>query len=358
MKDVAKQAGVHQTTVSLALKNNPRIPEKTRLRIQKIAKEMGYVPDPELNSLVSYRRNGNIRRNPQTIALIFDIADPIIFNEAEYLPEMRTAVIRRAEELGYKIEVFVMGKDFNSSSMLNRVLKARGIKGIIFGAIFYPTTHFELDWDEFSMIKINLPPHDLPIDSVSGNFLFSVRLAMRKVWEMGFRRPAMAVENRDQFHTRDLYSTGFLFGQQHFKPENRVPFYEFERRSHAEIKQEIRDWLLEVKPDVFLSTWNNLSAVAWDVTVNHGLNCRFIGIEVEKYTRAFGGTKHDHEHIANTAVEMLVGKMQIHQKGIPKAPSMTLINSQWITPGEWPPQKAPSIKCTDSEESRDVIAVR
>ena len=358
MKDVALKAGVHQTTVSLALKNNPRIPEKTRLRIQKIAKEMGYVPDPELNSLVSYRRNGKIRRNPQTIALVFDISDQAIFNEAEYLPEMKAAAIQRAEELGYKIEVFVMGKDFTNSAMLNRVLKTRGIKGIIFGAIFYPTTHFELDWDEFSMIKINLPPHDLPIDSVCGNFLFSVRLAMRKLWEMGFKRPAMAVENRDQFHTRDLYSTGFLFGQQHFRPENRIPFYEFERRSHEEINTEIRDWLLRTKPDVFLSTWNNLSEVAWDVTVNHGLNCRFIAIEVEKYTRAFGGTKHDHAHIAHTAVEMLVGKMQIHQKGIPKAPAMTLINSEWITPGEWPPAARPYARCNDLTVSKEVSAIR
>jgi LacI family transcriptional regulator len=354
MKDVAKKAGVHQTTVSLALKNNPRIPEQTRLRIQKIAKEMGYVPDPELNSLVSYRRNGNIKRTPQTIALVYDLSDPAIFNESEYLPEMKAAALKRAEELGYKIEIFVKGKDFTSSSMLNRVLKTRGIRGIIFGAIFYPTTQFELDWDEFSMIKINLTPHDLPIDSVSGNFLFSVRLAMRKIQEMGFQRPAMATENRDQYHTRDLYSTGFLFGQQRFKPENHIPFFEFERKPYPELRKEIRNWLLETRPDVFLSTWNNLSEVAWDVSVNHGLNCRFIGIEVEKDTRPYGGTRHNHVQIANTAVESLVGKMQIHQKGIPRTPSMTLINSEWITPGVWPPAESPYFKNPSFKELTNV----
>lgn len=339
MKDVAKAAGVHQTTVSLALKNNPRIPEQTRQRIKKIAEKMGYVPDPELNSLVSYRRNGKVKRNPQIIALIFDILKPEIFNEAEYLPIMKEHAIKRAEELGYKIEVFVKGKDFTTSAMLNRVLKARGIRGIIFGAIFYPETKFELDWDYFSMIKLNLPPHDLLIDSVSGNFLFSVRLLMRKLSEMGFQRPAMAVENTDEYHTRDLYSTGYLFGEQRFKVENRISFYQFERKPKDLLHIEIRDWLLEVKPDVFLSTWNNLVEAAWDVSVNYGLNCRFIAIEADEFTKAYGGTQHNHAQIARTAVEMLVGKMQIHQRGIPESPAMTLINSHWSPPGEWPPEK-------------------
>lgn len=40
LADIAKRAEVHVTTVSLALRNHPRLPEKTRSRIQKLAKEM------------------------------------------------------------------------------------------------------------------------------------------------------------------------------------------------------------------------------------------------------------------------------------------------------------------------------
>ena len=36
-------------------RNHPRLPEATRLRIQKLATEMGYTPDPFLRALVSYR---------------------------------------------------------------------------------------------------------------------------------------------------------------------------------------------------------------------------------------------------------------------------------------------------------------
>ena len=42
--DVARRAGVSQSTVSRALRDDPRVVEKTRLRIRALAKEMGYVP--------------------------------------------------------------------------------------------------------------------------------------------------------------------------------------------------------------------------------------------------------------------------------------------------------------------------
>ena len=54
-QDVALRAGVHRTAVSLALKKHPSIPAETRERIEAVAAEMGYVPDPMLSALAAYR---------------------------------------------------------------------------------------------------------------------------------------------------------------------------------------------------------------------------------------------------------------------------------------------------------------
>ncbi|HEX9783767.1 MAG TPA: helix-turn-helix domain-containing protein [Opitutaceae bacterium] len=70
LADIARQAGVHVTTVSLALRNHPRLPECTRSRLQALAKEMGYAPDPALRALVAYRDKFMTHRNLQTIAYI------------------------------------------------------------------------------------------------------------------------------------------------------------------------------------------------------------------------------------------------------------------------------------------------
>ncbi len=55
-KNVAEVAGFHVTTVSLALKNSPRLPPETREKIQRVARELGYQPDPMLSALTIYRR--------------------------------------------------------------------------------------------------------------------------------------------------------------------------------------------------------------------------------------------------------------------------------------------------------------
>ena len=45
IKDVAKRSGYSISTVSYALSNNPKIPEETRDKIKKVAKEIGYKPN-------------------------------------------------------------------------------------------------------------------------------------------------------------------------------------------------------------------------------------------------------------------------------------------------------------------------
>ena len=45
LNDVAKNAGVSASTVSRALKNDPRISEIVTEKIKMIAGEMGYIPN-------------------------------------------------------------------------------------------------------------------------------------------------------------------------------------------------------------------------------------------------------------------------------------------------------------------------
>ena len=71
IKDIAKAAGVSHPTVSRALSDSPLVNKDTKLRIQQLAREMGYSPDSLARSLVS----GQSR----TVGLVVtNIADPFI----------------------------------------------------------------------------------------------------------------------------------------------------------------------------------------------------------------------------------------------------------------------------------------
>ncbi|MGE9293881.1 MAG: LacI family DNA-binding transcriptional regulator, partial [Puniceicoccales bacterium] len=44
LKDIAEHTGFGRSTISLALRGSPSLPEKTRRIIQDAAKELGYRP--------------------------------------------------------------------------------------------------------------------------------------------------------------------------------------------------------------------------------------------------------------------------------------------------------------------------
>ncbi len=71
MAHVAKRAGVHVTTVSLALRNHPSLPEHTKERIRALAAEMGYRPDPSLRALMAYRKR---QRHARTVEVLHPAA--------------------------------------------------------------------------------------------------------------------------------------------------------------------------------------------------------------------------------------------------------------------------------------------
>ena len=58
LQDVADRAGVHRSTVALALRDHPRIPEATRVRIKAVADQLGYRVNPFVAALMQSRRVG------------------------------------------------------------------------------------------------------------------------------------------------------------------------------------------------------------------------------------------------------------------------------------------------------------
>ncbi|MDG2167534.1 MAG: LacI family DNA-binding transcriptional regulator, partial [Opitutales bacterium] len=55
LKDVAKEAGLSVSAVSMALKDDSTIAAKTVERVKRVARDMGYAPDPALSALSAYR---------------------------------------------------------------------------------------------------------------------------------------------------------------------------------------------------------------------------------------------------------------------------------------------------------------
>ena len=105
INDVARLAGVSKKTVSRVMNRSPLLNEETRGRVEKVIRELGYVPNPQARAL-ALRRNflvGLIHDNPN----------------AQMVLNMQQGILEALQ--GSEFEMVVRPVDRNSSMMLDDV---------------------------------------------------------------------------------------------------------------------------------------------------------------------------------------------------------------------------------------------
>ena len=127
LKDIADRTGFSVNTVSLALRDSPRIPGETRLLIREAAEALNYLPNHIAKSLVS--------RETKTIGLVLtSITNPILTRVAQ-------AIELRLAERGYLTLFATSNGDHQEEKKVIEMFRSRQVDGML----IYPRSHRELD---------------------------------------------------------------------------------------------------------------------------------------------------------------------------------------------------------------------
>jgi len=336
MKDIAQKAGVHQTTVSLALRNHPSIPQKTRDRIKKVADEMGYRPDPMLSSLIAYRKSRSERIQTPTIGYIMNVDGEEGLKASLPRIQFLQGAKQKAYELGYNIDVFYYGGRHYHSKYLDKVLITRNITGIILAGFYTHFTDIELSWDFYSIVKIEMLPTQVRAHTIENNQYQVVRRAFQELRKLGFRRIGLCIASHDEKHTRNLFSAGYFVEQNMVPEEDRVPLMVFDGNElfeeFNESRSKILNWVIDNQLDVCISNWRTLEQVVSEAKKRMGKHVYAVSLDLDREIKRGWGIMQNHEIVGASAVEVLSGLMQHHQKGQAEFPRINLINSTWKAP--------------------------
>ena len=357
LADVAKKAGVHVTTVSLALRNHPRLPAATRERIQKLADRMGYKPDPYLQALVAYRSKTMPRRNPPTLAYVTNWNTRFGWQKTTAHPQFYAGAQAKAEELGFKLEHFWMSEPGLSQARLNRILETRGINGLVVASHMREldiALHFE--WNHFSAVKIDYFPHEPALHNVTNNQCGIVRLAMRRVIAMGYRRIGF-VMHRGWDHSVDhLWTAGFLCEQANLPVADRIPMLLFpdaepidawmaESKSHVVAPSDsFRRWYEEHKPEVIISKASFIQPCFSERGLHTPRDVAFVDVFLDDATGRLAGVRQNHEAVGAIAVEILAGQLHHNKFGVPQIPTTTFVEGTWFDGASCPPKITPTLE--------------
>ena len=106
MRDVATASGVTAATVSRAMRQDPRLSEATRSRVQSVAERLGYTVIPELSVLMGACRRQKVPSARPKIALLsaLDSKDDWGSSRFPNLRGIHDGALARAEDLGFAVE--------------------------------------------------------------------------------------------------------------------------------------------------------------------------------------------------------------------------------------------------------------
>ncbi len=207
MLDLAKEAGVSVATVSRALRDDPRLSEKTRRTIQVLARRRGYRPDPGLSALAAYRSRVRPPAEYGKLAFITDMDRP-----EEKLPPLLKLHLagtrQRARELGYDIDYFIIKSEAHEQKRLSRILYSRGIRGVVFSPLRWLPTDF--DWDRFCVSSLGENLGRLGLNNVTYDHDESISATYRKLREHGYKNIGFCNIAESEFRNRYLYLASYL----------------------------------------------------------------------------------------------------------------------------------------------------
>ena len=326
LRDVAQKAGVHVTTVSLALRNHASIPEATRERIRQIAEKMGYRPDPMLSALCSYRRVLKPVAAHPAIAYLTEWPTRDAWLAEEAHARIYKGARARAEQLGYLFQPIWLGEPGMTAARWNKVLWTQNFSGLIIAPL-PGLGHSNLDWSRFSAIRIDPSLLVSPrLHSVGNNQYRCMQIAVREARARGYRRIGFAIKKLDNERVDLLWSAGLLAEQaDHGNEELIPPLIPSQWGADA-----FKEWFLRCRPDVVLST--HLKALVWmkELGLRIPKDVGFIDLDCMDPSGGRAGVSQNHENVGAAAVDGLTRMIQQNERGIPAVPQTTYLDGDWV----------------------------
>jgi len=352
--DIARAAGVHNTTVSLALRNSPLIPAATRDRIRGIAKSMGYCPDPALQALVAYRRNRQPLRCGEALAYVTQGGGRLGSHHEAIHEAHHRAATAKATELGYHLEPFRLGESGLSVRRLNSVLLHRGIRGVIFAAASTAGTDLSgLDWPRLAAVHLGDSATNPAMNQVTLDPTTVVRLAMQQVLYAGYRRVGLALPHDWDKLTDQVWSATFHAEQYRCHLKDRLPVLHLQSPLHttpaagisphhaANDASSLLRWSRQYRPDVVLGLSPAVLAHIRDCGFQVPHDFAYADLMLTGAGSAGAGVWVDTVRMGALAVEMLSAQLQQNAFGPPPVATVTAVGGVW-RPGPTLPEKPTS----------------
>lgn len=334
LRSLATLTGFSLGTVSMALRDDPRIAKETRALILRTAADQGYLPDPLLAGRMNRVRRRTLSHTPIKLAHI--VAWNRLESYYEFGPfrDFRKGAAARAHEFGYELEDFLLDDTHMNPQRLSGILRTRAVPGVLIAPVQYPDaihariaaghSWLSLDFTAHSTIgyTLNLPRISRTVHDHAG----SLELACAQLTARGYRRIGLILSEVMHQRVQGRWLAGWVCAQINLR-----------KAPHPLIAANLNNptlfdrWFRREKPDVIITCdWDavrvHLERLRLHVPDDLGL-VDLQWLSPDSPRAAIDQCNHE---VGAAAVDIILAQINRHERGAPAIPKTILVPGRWI----------------------------
>ena len=336
--DIAEKAGVCKATVSLALRDNPRISVEMRKRIKTIANEMGYRLNPLVTAnMAQVRKSRHWKGSMPTIGLLSTWIDEereprrVEWHiQSRFLAGAKT----RAEELGFDFDFLEFDLSCYSSDRIQQVLNNRNISGLIISPLRFSNSTLNLNWPNYAVASVGFNENLGNIPSVYYDNFRCMQDILDLLHSRGYRRFGFITDSENELRGGHMWNAGLLEYQNRvLEDEDAVPILRVPKPELHFTRDDfdsMHRWFLRHRPDVIIAFRSKILdyfiGLGYKVPEDFG----YMVLNWSSRTDGCSGYRQCHEEMAKVAVNIVSERLYNNDRGELSKPRTTLLRGDFV----------------------------
>ena len=340
LREIARHLGIALGAVSLALRDDPRVPAAKRRRVRAAARRLGYGHNP-LTDAWAGRFHETHRHAGLSVAHVSGYPETAYQADAA-LRELRAQILERAGEIAASVTPFYVdaapppredsqgsgggaastrrGAGGLSVARLREILEARGIETVLWGPFPPEQPPFEENWPEAVMVGIGDAAATRALNRVVHSRYLGLRGLLLRLLEAGCRKPGLAGCGPPGAPDGVLgWAPAYLQIATTLPAQRRVPWLPLARPD----REACAAWFDRHRPDVVLSNFPELrDAVA---------GAAFIALEPDpdRLSPDLAALLYPAAALGRGAMDLLVAQCDLNERGRPARPYRTAYRARF-----------------------------
>jgi DNA-binding LacI/PurR family transcriptional regulator len=324
MREIAALAGCTQTTVSLALRNHPRISAATRDRILAIADKAGYTRDPLVSTLMNQLRSSRKTRTVEKLAMITWWDTPGA-RQTSRGRALHDGIYARAHHLGYDIEEFWAREPRMTLARLGRILHTRSIRGLIFMSMLHARGRVSFDWKHFAVAAVGQTILKPGMHHAAHGFYHGMVLTLRNLKRLGYTRVGYVNVIEQDDMSNNVWLSAYMGYQYRTKPDDVIPPLLTPRWDRAALAK----WIERHKIQAVVANMHEVMDLLRETGRRVPEDVGFASLDCLPSVDSCAGVDILRDQIGAKTVDLVVEQLQNNELGLPDLPKVVSVEGMW-----------------------------